>query len=76
MVAVKRTNLREYALGFHGDEAWVVWLSVADTPEQVIFITATEGALADQHLVHQDTKRPPVHTLVVLQSFDNLLTKE
>lgn len=76
MIVVTRTNLCEYALGFHGDEAWVVRLSVADTPEQVIFITATEGALTDQHLVHQDAKRPPVHTLVVLQSFDYLSTKE
>lgn len=39
---------------------------VADRPEQLVLVAATERRLADEHLVHQHTERPPVDGLIVL----------
>ena len=62
----------EDGLCFFGEEARVVGLLVADTPEELVFVAAVEWRLAHHHFVEQDAERPPVDALVILQTFDDL----
>jgi len=62
----------ENGLCLFGEEARVISLFVTDTPEEFIFIAAVEWRLSYHHFVEEDAERPPIHTLVILQTFDNL----
>lgn len=48
------------------EEARVGRHLVADGPEQLVFITAAERTLPDQHLIEKHAERPPVNRLIVL----------
>ena len=63
-------------LGLPGEEPGEVGLLIADGPEQFVLVTAVEGRLTDQHLVQEDAKGPPVHTVGVLQTFNDLGLKQ
>ncbi len=62
----------KYVLGLSAEEPGEVWLLVADGPEELVLVASVEGRLPYQHLVQQDSERPPVHTVGVLQAFDDL----
>lgn len=49
-----------------GQVVRVPWNFVTDRPEQLVFITTGERALADQHFVQQHAERPPVDRLIVV----------
>jgi len=55
--------------------SWILRLFVAYRPKQGVLVTTTEWRFANQHLVQQNAKGPPVYTLIVFLAFDYLYSK-
>lgn len=63
-----------YQNGFRVDRQIprILRLFVAYGPKQGVLVTTTERRFANQHLVQQNAKGPPVYTLIVFLAFDYL----
>ena len=48
---------------------------ITNGPKEFVFITAVERRLPYQHLIQEDSERPPINTESVLQAFYNLKKK-
>lgn len=66
------TDPLHQVLGFLGDPARVVGRVCTDRLKQLVLIITMEGGLANQHLVQQHSKRPPVHREGVLLTQQDL----
>ena len=58
--------------GFFSQEFGEKYSFITNGPEQLVLVTAVEGALADEHLVEEDPEAPPVDAVSVLHSLDDL----
>ena len=67
-------HLLHEVLGLLGDPAGVMGRVHADGLKQLILVIAMERRLANQHLVQQDPKGPPVDGEGVLLSQQDLMT--
>ena len=71
----KSTDLHQNLDSFSSDELGIVGLLIANGPKKFVFITAVERRLPDQHLIQEDSERPPINTESVLQAFYYLKNK-
>lgn len=67
------TDLDQYVLGVLTEPAGIEGVVCSYGLEQLLFVAAVERRLADEHLVEQHSKRPPVHRAVVLLTQQDLL---
>lgn len=68
----QQLHLLQQVLSFLGDPARVVRHVHPDGLKQLILVITLERRLANQHLIHQYPKRPPVHGEGVLLSQQDL----